>query len=168
MNEILGGKLRSLQGFGGRISAKERVWIQGESAESMKRRVSILKKLRDKKISLDGSVLIGRHCQIENGATIIDSCIDNYSKIGKNVVVKNSAVMDRAIIGESAFIERSIVGRQVTVNSTSNNPVMIKNLSVIADDVILSPGCHLSKTKVYPHINLPEGEYINETIHNIA
>ena len=98
----------------------------------------------------------------------MDSCIDNYSKIGKNVIVKNSTVMDRAIIGDSAVIKKSIVGRQVTVNSTSNNPVLIENLSVIADDVILSPGCHLSKTKIYPHIDLPKGEYINQTIHNIA
>lgn len=168
MKEILNGKLRALQDFGGRISEKERVWIQGESADSMKRRASILLKLREKKIRLEGSVLIGRHCQIEQGARIIDSCIDNYSKIGKNVVVKNSTVMDRAIIGESAVIEKSIVGRQVTINSTSKNPVLIENLSVIADDVILSPGCQLSKTKIYPHVDLPEGEYINQTIHNIT
>jgi len=46
--------------------------------------------------------------------------------------------------------------------------IPIGKLSVIADEVILSPGCHLSKTKVYPHINLPKGEYINQTIHNTA
>jgi len=168
MNDILRGKLSSLQEFGGRISSNERIWVQGESAESIKRREVIVKKFRTGRIKLAGSVLIGRHCQIEDGATIVDSCIDNYSKIGKNVVVENSAIMDRAIIGDSAFIRKSVIGRQVTINSTKKKPTMVENLSVVADDVVLSCGCHLSETKVYPHLSLPEGRFEKKTIHSIV
>jgi NDP-sugar pyrophosphorylase family protein len=168
MIDILNGKLRSLQDFGGRISPDERIWVQGESPESIKRRTLIVKKFRDGKIRLKGSVLIGRHCQIEDGATIVDSCIDNYSKIGKGAVVENSAVMDRAIIGEGATIRKSIVGRQVTVNSTFEKPTVIEKLSSIADDVALAPGCHISDGKVYPHLTLPEGRFEGKTIHSIV
>ena len=168
MNDILHGKLTSLQDFGGRVSPRERIWIQGESAESLKRRALIVEKYRKGKIRLKGSVLIGRHCQIEDGATITDSCIDNYSMIGKDVIIENSAIMDRAIIGEGATIRKSIVGRQVTVNSTYKKPTVIEHFSSIADDVILAAGCHISEGKVYPHLSLPEGRFERMTIKSIV
>jgi NDP-sugar pyrophosphorylase family protein len=167
MMEILQGNLSSLQDFGGRISQNRRIWVQGESLESMKRRARIIKKYSEKKIRFEGAVLIGRHCQIEDGATIINSCIDNYCRIGKNVIVENSAIMDRGIIGDGANIKRSIIGRQVTVKSTLKNPSTIEKFSVIADDVIVSAGCQLSEVKVYPHLNLPKGDFKKQTIHDI-
>ena len=45
------------------------------------------------------AVLIGRYCNI-NGVCIANSCIDNYTRIGKGSVIENSAIMDRATIGE--------------------------------------------------------------------
>jgi len=164
---ILNGKLSSLQDFGGRISAKERIWIQGDSAESSKERESIVKKFRDGRIQFQGSVLIGRHCEIEDGARIANSCIDNYSRIGRNAVIENSAVMDRAIIGDSAVIKDSIVGRHVTVNSNPQKPTYVGGLSVIADDVSVTAGCRLSSSKVYPHLRLPEGNFEKMTVKRI-
>jgi NDP-sugar pyrophosphorylase family protein len=168
MNAILNGKLRSLQDFVGRVSPHERIWIQGESAESLKRLALVVEKFRKGEIRLKGSVLIGRHCQIEDGTTIADSCIDNYCMIGKDVTIENSAVMDRAIIGEGATIRNSIVGRQVTVNSTFKKPTVIDHFSTIADDVILAPGCHIIEGKVYPHLSLPEGRFERMTIKSIV
>ena len=66
MTGILNGKLTSLQDFGGRISPNERIWVQGESADSIKRRELIIRKFREGKIQLEGSVLIGRHFRIED------------------------------------------------------------------------------------------------------
>jgi NDP-sugar pyrophosphorylase family protein len=168
MTAILNGKLSSLQEFEGRITPEQRVWVQGESVESIRRRRVIIKKFREKKIHFEGSVLIGRHCQIEDGATIKDSCIDNYCQIGSKTVIENAAIMDRVIIGEGTTVQRSIVGRQVTVNSTRKNPTTITNLSVISDDVVLSAGCHLSESKVYPHLVLPPGTFEKKTVHNIV
>ena len=120
-----------------------------------------MKKLRNGKIQLEGAVLIGRHCQIEDGVTIIDSCIDNYSKIGKNVVIENSAVMDRAIIEEGTIIRNSIIGRHVTIKSSPKNPTVIENISVIADDVVIEAGTKLEAIKVYPHLFVKSGTYYN-------
>jgi NDP-sugar pyrophosphorylase family protein len=167
MTDILNGKLSTLQDFGGRISPNERVWIQGESAESIKRRTMIVDKFRKGNIRFEGSVLIGRHCQIEDGAKITDSCIDNYSSIGRDVIIENSAVMDRAIIGDGAVIKNSIVGRHVTINSTLEKPTIVECLSVISDDVSLAPGCRLYHSKVYPHLNIPEGRFEKMTVHSM-
>jgi NDP-sugar pyrophosphorylase family protein len=167
MTDILNGKLSSLQDFGGRISSNDRVWIQGESADSIKRRELIVKKFREGKTQLEGSVLIGRHCTIEDGVRIANSCIDNYSTIGRDAIIENSAVMDRAIIGDGATIRKSIVGRHVTINSTLEKPTIVEGTSVIADDVSLAPGCRLYQSKVYPHINLPEGRFERMIVRSI-
>jgi len=163
MHDMLEGKFASLTDFGGRISPKERIWVQGESSESMRRRQDILKKIKAGKITIEGSVLIGRHCDISDGVRIVNSCIDNYTKIGKDVEIENSAVMDRVIVGDKAQIKESIVGRHVTVDSSSRKPTKIDSISVIADDVILEQGCTLSATKIYPH-QFVRGEFENQTL----
>lgn len=168
MKGIINGKLSILQDFGGRISPKERVWIQGESVESIKRRELIVKKFRGEKIRFNGSVLIGRHCVIEDGARITNSYIDNYCTIGRDSIIENSAVIYRSIIGDGAIIRDSIIGRQVTINSTLESPSTVEGVSVIADDVSLASGCKLYNSRVYPHLNLPEGRFEQMTVRNIA
>ena len=163
MHDMLEGKFASLTDFGGRISDDKRIWVQGESSESMKRRLGILKKIKEGKIEVEGSVLIGRHCDISDGVRIVNSCIDNYTKIGRDVEIEGSAVMDRVIVGDKAQIKESIVGRHVTISSTSRKPTKIDSLSVIADDVILEQGCMLSATKIYPH-QFVRGEFENQTL----
>lgn len=163
VRDMLEGKFASLTDFGGRISDTQRVWVQGESSESMKRRQRILGKIREGKIAVEGSVLIGRHCDIGDGVRIVNSCIDNYTKIGKNVEIEGSAVMDRVIIGDGAQIKESIIGRHVTISSSSRKPTKIDTVSVVADDVVLEQGCTLSATKIYPH-QYVRGEFENQTL----
>ena len=163
MKKLLNGGFPALSDFGGRLNDNEPIWVQGESNDSEKRRLETIQKIKQKKIILEGAVLIGRHCQIEDGARIVNSCIDNFTRIGKNAVVANSAVMDRAIIGENAEVYDSIIGRHVVVNSSCHKPTKITAVSVIADDVTLDEGCSLTTTKVYPHQHI-RGEFQNQTI----
>jgi len=163
MRDMLDGRFSSLTEFGGRISEEARIWVQGESKESMKRRREIIGKIKREKIEIKGSVLIGRHCKIGNDVRIVNSCIDNYTKIGKGVTIENSAVMDRAIIEEVAEIKESIVGRHVTILSSQNKPTKIDSISVIADDVTIARGCKLKATKIYPH-QYVKGEFTNQTL----
>ncbi len=151
MRDMLEGRFSSLKDFGGKIEGENRVWVQGESFESMKRREEIIRKIKQGKIEVEGSVLIGRHCEIGDGARIVNSCIDNYTRIGKNAIIENSAIMDRAIIDEKAEIKESIIGRHVTIRSSSRKPTRIGSISVIADDVVIEEGCVLTATKIYPH-----------------
>jgi NDP-sugar pyrophosphorylase family protein len=163
MQDMLNGRFLSLTDFGGRISEEARIWVQGESYEALKRRQEIIRKIKQGKIDVEGSVLIGRHCKISDGVRIVNSCIDNYTKIGKGVVIENSAVMDRAIIEEKAEIKESIIGRHVTVLSSLRKQTKIDSVSVIADDVTIAEGCKLTATKIYPH-QFVRGEFINQTL----
>ena len=163
VKDMLNGCFLSLTDFGGRIGKEANIWIQGESIESIKRRKEIIRKIKQGKIEVEGSVLIGRHCKISNGVRIVDSCIDNYTKIGEDVVIENSAVMDRAIIEEKAEIKESIIGRHVTICSSSKKQTKIESVSVIADDVTIEEGCILKATKIYPH-QYVRGEFANQTL----
>jgi NDP-sugar pyrophosphorylase family protein len=163
MHDMLNGSFSSLTDFGGRISENEKIWIQGESSESMKSRKEIIGKIRQGKIEVEGAVLIGRHCRISDGATIINSCIDNYTQIGRGALIKNSAVMDRVIIGEKTEISESIVGRHVTIFSKPNKRTKIDSISVIADDVTVAEGSKLTAAKIYPHQHV-EGVLANQTL----
>ncbi|MEM2366692.1 MAG: NDP-sugar synthase [Candidatus Bathyarchaeia archaeon] len=163
MRDMLEGRFSSLTDFGGRIGEETRVWVQGESPESIKRRKEIVRKIKDRKIEVEGSVLIGRHCKIGDGVRIANSCIDNYTKIEDGVTIENSAVMDRAIIEAKAEIKDSIIGRHVTIRSSARKPTKISEISVIADDVIIAEGCLLEATKIYPH-QYVRGEFVNQTI----
>ena len=163
MKKLLYGGFPAVSDFGGRLEDGSLVWVQGESGDSEKRRQEIIHKIKQKKITLEGAVLIGRHCEIDDGARIVNSCIDNFTRIGKNALVVNSSVMDRVIIGERAEIHDSIIGRHVVVNSSQRCPTKITAVSVVADDVRLEEGCTLAASKIYPHQTI-RGEFQNQTI----
>jgi len=163
MKSLLAGGLSTLKDFGGRLSEDSLIWVQGNGADSEKCREEIISQVKCGRIEIEGAVLIGQHCQIEDGARIVNSCIDNFTRIGRNAVIVNSAIMDRVIVGDGAEIQDSIIGRHVVVNSSVNNPTRINSVSVVADDVILDEGCVLSASKVYPHQHI-RGEFQNQTI----
>ena len=163
MKNLLHGGFSMLTDFGGRISEKQQIWVQGESNDAEKRRKEIVQKIKRGKIEIEGAVLIGRHCQIDDGVRIVDSCIDNYTRVSCGAVVENSAVMDRAIIGENAEISGSIIGRHTTVLSSSRKPTKISEVSVVADDVIIEEGSTLETAKIYPHQHV-RGEFRNQTL----
>lgn len=163
MKKLLCGGFSMLTDFGGRISEKKPVWVQGESNDSEKRRQEIIQKIEQKKIEIKGAVLIGRHCQIEEGARIVNSCIDNFTRVEKGAIIENSAIMDRVIIGEKAEVTDSIIGRHVTVHSSAQKHTKICSVSVIADDVIIDEGCSLEATKIYPHQEV-RGEFQNQVL----
>jgi len=136
------------------------VWIQGGSVDSIRRKEVIVGKALSGKIQLEGNVFIGRHCQIDDGSIVRDSCIDNFCILGRNVTVERSAILDRVVIEDGATIQDSIVGRHVRVGSSERNPTWITGLSVVGDDVDLEKGATLASTKVNPHRGVPEGANI--------
>ncbi len=163
MKRLLNGGFHMLTDFGGRISQKEQIWVQGESNDAAKRRGEIIKQIKQGKIEIEGAVLIGRHCEIDDGVRIVNSCIDNFTHIGKGTVIENSAIMDRTTIGEHAEICDSIIGRHTTVQASARKPTKINEVSVIADDVTIEEGSVLCASKIYPHQHA-RGEFKNQTL----
>jgi len=162
MKKLLHGGFSMLTDFGGKISRKQ-VWVQGESNDSEQRRQTIIRKIKQGRIEIEGSVLIGRHCQIDDGVRIVNSCIDNFTRIGKGAIIENSAVLDRVIIGEKAEVRDSIIGRHATILSSGRKPTKIDAISVVADDVTIEEGCSLTETRIYPHQHV-RGEFKHQIL----
>jgi NDP-sugar pyrophosphorylase family protein len=165
MKYLLYHDIPRLRNFGERLSVDSNcvVWIQKEDAAFEEGREQIVQKIVQKKIRVNGVVLIGGHCQIEDGAVLSNCCIDNFVRVGKNAVVSDAAVMDRGIIGDYAEVKDSIIGRHVTVCSSQKSPSKISEVSVISDDVLVEEGCLLFATKVYPHQKV-RGEFMNQVL----
>ncbi|KON31956.1 nucleotidyltransferase [miscellaneous Crenarchaeota group-1 archaeon SG8-32-3] len=151
MKKLLHGGFSMLIDFGGKTSKDQKMWVQGESLDSEQRRQTIIRKIKQGRIEIEGAVLIGRHCQIDDGVRIVNSCIDNFTRIGKGATIENSAILDRVIIGEKAEVRESIIGRHATILSSRRRPTKIDAVSVVADDVIIDEGCSLIETRIYPH-----------------
>ena len=163
MKNLLHGGFSMLTDFGGRISPDKQIWVQGESNDAEKRRQEIIQKIKAGKIDIEGAVLIGRHCLIEDGVRIVNSCIDNFTRISRGAVVENSAIMDRVTIGECAEIRDSIVGRHTSILSSQKKRSKISDVSVVADDVTIEEGTTLVGSKIYPHQHA-RGDFKNQTL----
>jgi NDP-sugar pyrophosphorylase family protein len=163
MKKLLHGGFSMLTDFGGKISENQLIWVQGESNDSEQRRQEIVKKIKQGKIEIEGAVLIGRHCQIDDGVKIANSCIDNFTRIGRGATIENSAILDRVIIGEKAEVRDSIIGRHATILSSGRKPTKISEVSVVADDVLIEEGCTLIETKIYPHQHV-RGDFEHQTL----
>jgi NDP-sugar pyrophosphorylase family protein len=163
MKKLLHGGFSMLTDFGGRIDEKQLIWVQGESNDSEQRRQETIRKINQGKIEIEGAVLIGRHCQIDEGVRIANSCIDNFTRIGKGAQIENSAILDRVIIGEKAEVRDSVIGRHVTIRSNGRKKTRIDSVSVVADDVTIEEGCTLTSTKIYPHQSV-RGNFLNQIL----
>ena len=156
VTRVLGDPSRRDAYLGEPLPQLQNVWIQGGSADSVRRKEALVRKALTRRIRLDGHVLVGRHCQIEDGTIIRDSCVDNFCILGKEVTIERSAIMDRVVVGDGAIIQDSIVGRHVRVGSSLDSPTWVTGLSVVGDDVEIGKGATLAASRVNPHRAVPE------------
>jgi NDP-sugar pyrophosphorylase family protein len=138
------------------------VWIQGRSADSMRRKEEIVRKALSGKIRLEGRVFIGRHCQLDEGAIVRDSCIDNFCILGKGVTVERSAILDRVLLEDGALVQDSIVARHARIRSSVARPTWVLGLSVVGDDVDVGEGALLASTRVNPHKSIEAGANLTD------
>ena len=152
---------KDMQGV--KIDENSRIFVQGTSPDSRKRRLIIKRMYKKGLLKLEGDILIGRHCQIGKGTYIEESSIDNFTIIGEYSRIINSAIMDRVYIGDNAIIENSIIGRHVEIRSTSSMPTKIVN-SVIGDDTVIEEGSEIINSKIYPHKHINAESKIFDTV----
>ncbi|MEM3831593.1 MAG: NDP-sugar synthase [Sulfolobales archaeon] len=125
------------------------VRFQGKSSRSKSLHREIIRKAEEKRIKLEGDILIGRHVSIGDWVAVRDAVIDNYTIISDGAVIEGSVIMDRSYIGRGSHIINSIIGRHVKIGSN----VFIEG-SVIGDDVKIGDNSRIIKSKIWPHREL--------------
>lgn len=160
MVSILHGRLRTVADIGGRVDAERRIYIQGTSPDSVRRRERTLALINSGGIRVEGATLIGRHTSIGAGTTLADCNVDNFCILGEDIYLERSAVLDRCFIGDGAIIQGSIVSRHSYVRSSRERPTEISSLSVLGDDVVVGEGCRIMSTKIWPGIEVPDGSVL--------
>jgi len=167
MVSILHGGLRTVADIGGRIDKDRRIYIQGTSSDSVRRKEKTIALINKAEIRVEGAALIGRHSSIGINTTLADCSIDNFCILGEGAYLERSAVLDRSFIGDCATIQGSIVSRHSYVRSSREQPTEISSLSVLGDDVTVGEGCRIMSTKIWPGIDVPAGSIlINKEIKN--
>jgi NDP-sugar pyrophosphorylase family protein len=144
---------------GKRIDEDKRIFVQGTSPDSIRRRNIIISKYKKGRIKVEGNALIGRHCQLGNGIYIENSVIDNFTIVKNNVKIVKSSIMDRVYLGNNVEIQNSIIGRHVEIK----DGVKIIN-SVIADDVTIGENSEIVNSRIYPHRVINSGSKLHDTI----
>ncbi|QKQ99582.1 NDP-sugar synthase [Metallosphaera tengchongensis] len=144
---------------GKRMDQIKRIFVQGTSPDSIRRRNVIATKYRRGKLKIEGSVLIGRHCQIGNNVYIENSTIDNFSIVRNDVKIVGSAVMDRSYIGEGVIIENSVISRHVEIRGGAKIVG-----SVIGDNVLIDANTEIVNSKIYPHKIINANSKIHDTV----
>lgn len=166
MYDVLNGRL-DIRVSEKRILPRRNIWVQGFSQDSIKRRNEIIRKYNEKRLFLEGAVLIGRHTRIGDYSTISDSNIDNFCILDDNSYVSKSAIMDGCRIGNHTHIRDSIIGRQVIIESSHEHPTLVERNSVIGSSCHVKEGCRLLGTRVNPGLIIPKGmTYIDKFLCN--
>jgi len=142
-----------------RVDESKRIFVQGTSPDSIRRRNVIVNKYKRGRLKVEGSVLVGRHCQIGNNVYLENSTVDNFSIVKNNARIVRSAVMDRAYIGEGVVIEDSVIARHVEIRGGAR---IIR--SVIGDDVVIEAGTEIVNSKIWPHKTINANSKIHDTV----
>lgn len=88
-----------------------RVWIRGKSSFSLKRAMQIIKRIESGRITVKGSVFIGKDSVIGNGVTLKNCSIGDLSFVGSGCEISKSNVLDARQIGKNSKIKGSFLGR---------------------------------------------------------
>ncbi|PIS37895.1 MAG: hypothetical protein COT35_03600 [Nitrospirae bacterium CG08_land_8_20_14_0_20_52_24] len=104
----------------------------GSSKSEIMERVWVGKNVRiSPKAYLLGPVVIGRNCTIEDYAQIIGpASIGDGTRIGKDVLVRESIIWEKAELSSNSRIEHSLIGEEVVIREDER----VKNTIVIQDN----------------------------------
>jgi NDP-sugar pyrophosphorylase family protein len=166
MYDVLNGRL-DIRITEQRLLPRRNIWVQGFSQDSIKRRNDIIRKYRERRLFLEGAVLIGRHTRIGDYSSIADSNIDNFCILDDHSYINKSVIMDGSRIGAHTHIRDSIIGRKVIIESSHEHPTLIERNSVIGSTCHVKEGCRLLGTRVNPGLIIPRGmTYIDKFLHS--
>lgn len=113
------------------------------------------------RVTLSGTVVIGRNCTIGDGATISGSVIGDNCSVGHNVVITNSVVWNDVVIGHGAELSFDVIGARCSIGEQAQ----------IAENVFMADGCWIGRRaqlaaniKLWPEKVVEEGAVLTRSL----
>lgn len=116
----------------------------------------------DPEAILKGPVCVGAYAKVEAGAQLRE-----YTVLGKNVVVKGGAFLDRAVVHDNVFIagQTSLRGCVVGKNTDVMRAARIEEGAVVGDECVVEQEAFLSGgVKVYPFKTIEAGAVVHSSV----
>ena len=116
----------------------------------------------DPEAILKGPVYIGGYAKVEGGAELRE-----YTVLGSNVVVKNSAFLHRAVIHDNVFIgpQTNLRGCIVGKNTDIMRGARLEEGAVVGDECVVEEEAFISSgVRVYPFKTIEAGALVNTSV----
>ena len=106
-------------------------------------------------------VRIGKYVRICPGVTIAESNIDDDCEIFDGASIIRSSVGPGSLIGPGSILDEALLGFMVDLQSTAEQPVILRHRVALGDEVIIRAGVTLQDDIViHPRLKVPRGMHI--------
>lgn len=113
------------------------------------------------KVKFTGGVIIGRNCEIEDGAEIENSVLGDGCIIKKGAKIRNSTLWDGVHIGANADIDEALI----SVNTHIQNDVVVERGAVISEGCRVGTGATIREgIKIWPNKVVEDGSTVFTSI----
>jgi NDP-sugar pyrophosphorylase family protein len=161
MVDVLRGRFAAVTRLmGPAYDSEQQVWIAPESLHLRDARSgkTLQEKMAEGLVTIGPAVRLGRYTEIEPGAVITESNVDDDALVGEGAYVARSQIRDGAIVGPGATIRSSVIGSMSEVRSQRGRATVIEDRVALGDEVVVSAGVHLAGgVSVFPRLKVPMG-----------
>ncbi len=116
----------------------------------------------DPEAILKGPLYVGDYAKVEGGAELRE-----YTVLGSNVVVKNTAFLHRAVVYDNVFIgpQTNLRGCIIGKNTDIMRGARIEEGAVVGDECVVEEEAYISSgVKVYPFKTIEAGALVNTSV----
>ncbi|HXR43015.1 MAG TPA: mannose-1-phosphate guanyltransferase [Acidothermaceae bacterium] len=116
----------------------------------------------DPEAILKGPIYIGDYAKVEGGAELRE-----YTVLGSNVVVKNTAFLHRAVVHDNVFIgpQTNLRGCIIGKNTDIMRGARIEEGAVVGDECVVEEEAYISSgVRVYPFKTIEAGALVNTSV----
>jgi mannose-1-phosphate guanylyltransferase/phosphomannomutase len=116
----------------------------------------------DPEAILKGPLYIGDYAKVEGGAELRE-----YTVLGSNVVVKNTAFLHRAVVYDNVFVgpQTNLRGCIIGKNTDIMRGARIEEGAVVGDECVVEEEAYISSgVRVYPFKTIEAGALVNTSV----
>lgn len=115
----------------------------------------------DRKVELQGSVVIGQNCVVKAGAKITNSVIGDESTVEEDASIADSILWDNVFVGRRAVLQENTIGSRTTIKAGA----FVGERTVISDDCMIGSDSRIrASLKLWPHKAVEDGATLTSSL----